>query len=101
MRRGWKTVLASAEKIGLRFEGRQQDAALARATLYWCTIAYKRGEAAAARSLALEFWRLDPVFSFTNRNSLICTADCLTTLLPKPLNHALQGAYTRYRLKNG
>jgi len=100
MRRGWKTVLASAEKIGLRFEGGERDAALARATLYWCTIAYKRDELANARSLAVEFWRLDPMFSLTNRNSLVCTAACLASLLPKSLSEALQSAYARCKPKS-
>ena len=98
MRRGWETMLIQAEKIGLRFQEGERNAALARAVLYWSTIAYKRDEPAAARSLALEFWRLDPLFALTDRDALTCTAAYLFSLMPKPVNDLVRNTYTRFRV---
>ena len=95
MRRGWERVLASAEKIGLRFEGRQRDAALARSVLYWSAIAYKHDDAGAARSLMFEAWRLAPLFALTSRAAWLHTAACLVSLAPKPMHDKVRDTYRR------
>jgi len=89
--------LTSAEKIGLRFDGRQRDAAQARNVRYWPTVALKHGEPAAARLLALEFWWLDPRFALTNSDALQCTAACLVSLMARRIPDALRHTHALLR----
>jgi glycosyltransferase involved in cell wall biosynthesis len=93
MRRGWEAMAARAERLGLGFTGRNRNAALARNALVWSTAAYKHGEMASARRLALEFWWRDPRFAIGNAHARVRTAACLATLLPGPLHNWIRDRY--------
>ena len=93
MRRGWEAMIARAERIGLRFTRRGRNEALARNALVWSTAAYKHGEMASARKLALEFWRRDTRFALRDAHARVRTIACLATLLPAPLHNWIRARY--------
>lgn len=93
MRKGWEMMSARAERAGLGLSGKACDAALARNALVWSTAAYKHGEMASARRLALEFWRRDFAFALTDSHARIRTAACLASLLPRPVHDWIRARY--------
>lgn len=97
MRRGWEAMAARAETIGLGFVGKARDAALARNVLTWATVAYKRGEMSAARTLTREFWRLDPLFALGSSHARLCTLASFASLLPGPVNETFRRIYARWK----
>ena len=97
MRRGWESMVSHAEQSGLRLAGEARDAALARNALVWSTAAYKHGEWAAARRLALEVWRNDWRFAATDPLARVRTAACLASLLPARLHDSLRARFNAPR----
>lgn len=93
MRRGWEAMSARAERLGLGFTGRTRSAALARNALVWSTAAYKHGEMASARALALEFWRNDARFALSDAHARVRTAACLASLLPQSIHDWLRARF--------
>jgi glycosyltransferase involved in cell wall biosynthesis len=97
MRRGWEAMAARAERLGLGFTRRARSAALARNALVWSTAAYKHGEMASARQLALEFWWHDARFALSDAHARVRTAACLASLLPRPVHSWIRARYNHAR----
>lgn len=101
MRTGWEVCVARADKAGYGLSPADRRAALARNALTWSAIAYQHGDFAAARRLAAEFWRADPLFAARSANARERTLACLASLLPSRLHNSVRRRYNESSSETG
>ncbi len=93
MRRGWEAVNAKAAEAGYGLTRSELQAARARQAIVYATAAYKHGDMASARRLALESWQRDPRFALGDRHARIRTAACIASLLPPALHDRIRDRF--------